>query len=160
MKMTQRRLSKEFSDIRKEDPPIVQDAQYVVSGNPFHWHVVMKGPEKTPYENGFFKLNVLFTTDHPFKPPKISFLTKIYHPNINDHGDICIDILKTQWSPALTMTKIILSISSMLCDPNPNDPLVQSRAELYLNNRDAYNKKAREWTERYAAAVKDSKTEK
>jgi ubiquitin-conjugating enzyme E2 D/E len=97
------------------------------------------GPEDSPYSGGVFFLNIYFPTDYPFKPPKITFATRIYHPNINSNGGICLDILKDQWSPALTISKgifliiVLLSISSLLTDPNPDDPLVY--IELISNFR-------------------------
>lgn len=117
----------------------------------FQWQATITGPEDSPYQGGLFSLRIQFPTDYPFKPPKVSFSTRIYHPNINSNGSICLDILRTQWSPALTIAKVLLSISSMLDEPNPDDPLVPEIARLYQTNRGEYNRLAREWTSKYAS---------
>jgi len=117
----------------------------------FRWEGVIMGPADSPYAGGVFKLNIQFPVDYPFKPPHLQFTTKIYHPNINAAGLICLDILKGQWSPALTISKVLLSITSLLTDPNPNDPLVPEIATLYKRDKAAYEIEARTWTQRYAS---------
>jgi len=114
------------------------------------WMATIHGPTETPYEGGIFKVSIDIPSDYPYKPPKLVFKTKIYHPNISPNGSICLDILKTEWSPALTISKILLSLCSLLSDPNPDDPLVPSIAMIYKKNKTEFNRQAREWTIKYA----------
>ena len=144
-----KRIKKELENLRK-DPP------FNCSAGPedddiFKWTASLMGPSASPYQGGVFYLNIVFPQNYPFKPPKITFATKVYHPNINSSGGICLDVLKDQWSPALTIDKILLSICSLLEDPNPDDPLVPDIANQYKNNRVAYDMTAREWTQYYAS---------
>ena len=116
----------------------------------FHWQATIMGPGDSPYSGGVFFVTIHFPPDYPFKPPKVQFQTKVYHPNINSQGSICLDILKEQWSPALTISKVLLSICSLLTDPNPDDPLVPEIAHIYKGDRSRYEETAREWTRKYA----------
>ena len=99
---------------------------------------------------GIFTLSITFPTDYPFKPPKLNFVTKIYHCNINSNGSICLDILRDNWSPALTISKVLLSICSLLSDPNPGDPLVPEIATLLRDDVKKHNEEAKKWTQKYA----------
>jgi len=146
--MSLRRINKELDDIIK-DPP-ANCAAGPVTSNLFDWEATIIGPDDTPYEGGLFRLRINFPSDYPFKPPKIVFETPIYHCNINKNGSICLDILKREWSPALTISKVLLSISSLLSEPNPDDPLVPEISKLYKKNKYVYYKKAKEHTLKYA----------
>ncbi len=146
--MATKRINKELEEINW-DPPSNCSAG-PVSNDIFHWSAVLIGPSDSPFEGGVFRLNIHFPTDYPFKPPKCAFQTKIYHPNINSNGVICLDILKNQWSPALTISKVLLSIISLMDDPNPDDPLAPDVAQQYKTNKDKYKQIAREWTKKYA----------
>merc|ERR1712241_666745 len=147
-KMALKRINKELQDLGR-DPP-AQCSAGPVGDDLFHWQATIMGPPESPYQGGVFFLTIHFPTDYPFKPPKVAFTTRIYHPNINSNGSICLDILRSQWSPALTISKVLLSICSLLCDPNPDDPLVPEIARLYKNDLNKYMECAREWTKKYA----------
>jgi len=146
--MSIKRIAKELRDLEKEPPSNCSAGP--VGEDMFHWKGTIIGPSDSPYAGGVFWLNIHFPSDYPFKPPKITFDTRIYHPNINRNGSICLDILSGEWSPALTVSKVLLSISSLLTEPNPDDPLVADIANIYKSNRNEYNAKARAYTMKYA----------
>ena len=147
--MALKRLQKELLDISKDTP--ANCSAGLLSNDLFIWQATIIGPSETPYEGGIFRLKMVFPTDYPFKSPSVTFTTRIYHPNINENGSICLDILKDQWSPVLTVSKLLLSICSLLNEPNPNDPLIPSIANLYKTNREQFNANAREYTLKYAS---------
>lgn len=147
--MALRRILKEIKDM-EISPPDNCTAGPIDSTDMFNWHGTIIGPEKSPYEGGLFKLEIRFPPEYPFKPPTVTFATKVFHPNINSSGGICLDILKDQWSPSLTIGKVLLSISSLLTDPNPKDPLVPDIARMYETNRAEFDRIAREYTQMYA----------
>lgn len=146
--MALKRITKELNEMQ-------HDTLSIGSAGPrqddmFLWDALLIGPSETPYAGGIFKLEIRFPNDYPFKAPKVEFKTKVYHPNINQNGGICLDILKDKWSPALTVSKVLLSISSLLADPNPNDPLEHTIAQEYISNRESYETHAKNWTRTYA----------
>ena len=144
--------------IHKEIEKMEKDAPSNCSAGPTNpdnielWEGTIIGPTDSPFENGIFKVEIKFPNDYPFSPPKIKFVTPLYHPNVDKHGNICLDILKSgAWSPALTLPKVLLSLCSLLTDPNPDDPLWSEPADLIRNNPTEYRRIAREWTVHYAS---------
>ncbi|KAF8559468.1 hypothetical protein OG21DRAFT_1480811 [Imleria badia] len=146
--MTLKRIHREIADAKKEDLGTItltpsQDSLY-------RWKATIPGPQGSPYEGGVFNVDIQLAPDYPFSAPKVTFATRIYHMNISDKGSICIDILKQNWSPALSLFKVMLSLSSLLTDPNPHDPLVPAIATEYMRNRAQHDRTAKRWTELYA----------
>ena len=132
------------------DPPPGCSAGPISEDDLFHWQGSITGPEGSPYEGGVFFLEIHFPTDYPFKPPKVRFTTKIYHPNINSNGSICLDILSSQWGVFYNIGTVLLSILSLLTDPNAEIPLVPEIGRLYRKDRQKYNDNVKEWTLKYA----------
>ncbi|XP_018576037.1 ubiquitin-conjugating enzyme E2-24 kDa [Anoplophora glabripennis] len=143
-----KRIQKELAEITLDPPPNCSAGPK--GENFYEWVSTILGPPGSVYEGGVFFLDIHFSPEYPFKPPKVTFRTRIYHCNINSQGVICLDILKDNWSPALTISKVLLSICSLLTDCNPADPLVGSIATQYLQNREEHDRIARLWTKRYA----------
>ncbi len=147
--MALRRIKKELNELTKE-PLSMCTAGPCEEENLYNWQATISGPTESPYEGGLYFVNITFPADYPFKPPILKFTTKIYHCNIGTSGEICLDILKDQWSPALTISKVLLSVCSLLTDPNPRDPLVANIANLLEEDREEHDRQARIWTIKYA----------
>lgn len=160
----QERLKIDFNDLLKtirdtknsEDCMIMSDGDKTFNDMK-NFTVFLRGPIDTPYSGGLFKLKFIIPFEYPFKPPIVSFVTKIYHPNINDKGAICLDTLGQQWTPVLKFTKILMTISALLSSPNPNDPLSPEVGKEYRENREKFIKTTVEYTKKYAE--KDEKRE-
>mmetsp|Transcript_14356 Transcript_14356/g.16294 ORF Transcript_14356/g.16294 Transcript_14356/m.16294 type:complete len:196 (-) Transcript_14356:454-1041(-) len=110
------------------------------------------GPKDTVYEGGIFKVDIQIPSSYPFEPPKMKFINKIWHPNISSQtGAICLDILKDQWSPALTLKTALVSLQALLSAPEPHDPQDAQVARQYLSDRKTFEETARYWTKTYAS---------
>jgi ubiquitin-conjugating enzyme E2 D/E len=147
--MADSRLKKELKDIKKSPPSNCSAG--LVGSNLMHWSATIHGPAETAYEGGIFELDIQFSQDYPFTAPKVKFTTKIFHPNINSGGEICLDILKTEWSPVLSISSLLLSICSLLIDPNSDDPLNIEAAKLYIDSRVEYDMTVRDYVNKYAS---------
>uniref|UniRef100_A0A6C0LUE2 UBC core domain-containing protein n=1 Tax=viral metagenome TaxID=1070528 RepID=A0A6C0LUE2_9ZZZZ len=97
----------------------------------YNWKAVIYGPEKSLYDGYSFELDILLPQNYPEKPPIVKFYTPILHVNVNNEGDICLDILKNEWKSSLNICVILKSIVSLLADPNPEDPFNPELASLY-----------------------------
>ncbi|KIL69223.1 hypothetical protein M378DRAFT_176150 [Amanita muscaria Koide BX008] len=146
--MALKRINKELIALRR-DPPTSCSVE-PTGDNMFQWQVVIMGPVDSPYAGGLFFLSITFPTDYPYKSPKVSFTTKIYHPNINANGSFSLYLLGDHWAPGLIISNVLVSICSMLTNPNLDDPLVPAVADLYKTDRARYEATAREWTRKYA----------
>ncbi|ORX73121.1 ubiquitin-conjugating enzyme [Linderina pennispora] len=148
MSMVPKRIMKEVERLTKDPVPGISAEPQ--EGNIRYFSVLMDGPDSSPYEGGHFRLELFLPEEYPMSPPKVRFLTKMYHPNIDKLGRICLDILKDKWSPALQIRTVLLSIQALLSAPNPDDPLANDVAEHWKSDEKAAIQTAREWTQKHA----------
>jgi len=137
--VARRRLIRDLKKLQSAPPEGVNASP--VNDDIMSWTAVMFGPDDTPWEGGTFQLEVKFTEEFPTKPPHVKFVTKMFHPNIYNNGEICLDILQNQWSPIYDISAILTSIQSLLTDPNPNSPANSEAAKLWSENRREYNRR-------------------
>jgi|UniRef100_A0A7S0J059 ubiquitin-conjugating enzyme E2 N len=143
-----RRIIKETQRLLTEPVPGISASPY--TDNLRYFNVIISGPCTSAYEGGIFKLELFLPEEYPMAPPKVRFMTRIYHPNIDRLGRICLDILKDKWSPALQIRTVLLSIQALLSAPNPDDPLANDVAENWKANEQGAIQTAKEWTAKYA----------
>lgn len=141
-----RRLLKDLQKIEKEEDSGINATPD--EENLFLWDAIIEGPEKTPWESGIFELKLEFAETYPSKPPKVSFKTEIFHPNVYNDGRICLDILMDQWSPVYDVWAILTSIRSLLCDPNPASPANSEAARLFQDNKAEYERRVKHVVEK------------
>ncbi|XP_045720057.1 ubiquitin-conjugating enzyme E2 N-like [Mirounga angustirostris] len=143
IKVTQHLLAEPVPGIKAE--PDESNAHY--------FHVVIAGPQDSPFEGGTFKLDLFLPEEYPMAAPRVCFMTIIYHPNVDKLGRICLDILKDKWSPALQIHTVLLLIQALLSASNPDDPLANDVAQRWKTNKAQAIETARAWTRLYALKI-------
>ena len=165
-----KRVTKEFEDL-KENPILNIGAQVGLpdQNNVMEWKCTMLGPQDTPFGGGLFYLKIKFPDNYPQKPPEVSFLTPIYHINVNPRkqnasqggeslGHVCISTLNW-WNPKKSTIKEVLhDIFALFYMSNPKSPYGIERAYEFQKNRKLYDDKCRYFTQKYAAINIDQLT--
>lgn len=139
-------MTKELKKLAKQPPPGISAVPAKDSIRQIE--VQLQGPTDSPFEAGLFKLMITVPDRYPFEPPKVQFITPVYHPNIDAQGRICLDYLnmppKGCWGPAMDLYKVLVAIRQLLAEPNPKDPLVVDIAEEYDSQPEVFKAKARQ----------------
>ena len=149
--MSDLKIRDELDNI-KRNPKILNvihcSAGPIKKSNIYEWNVLLKGPEESNYKDGLFQLYIKFPKDYPEGPPIIKFQTPIFHPNISEKGQICVSSIGSDWeSSNKNIIEVIYSIYDLLNnDPSIEHALNDEALELYKNNRDEYNKRAKNFT--------------
>mmetsp|Transcript_25515 Transcript_25515/g.33344 ORF Transcript_25515/g.33344 Transcript_25515/m.33344 type:complete len:148 (+) Transcript_25515:40-483(+) len=144
-----RRLTKELQDL--ESSPLDYVTCGPINDDIMHWNAMLMGPENSPYYGGIFNLDIEFPSEYPFKPPKVKFVTKIYHPNIKtDTGEICADLLSEGWGPTLNIRHVLGLMKQLLAEPSTDSPLETEIAGILSENPGSFNETASKWTSDYA----------
>lgn len=147
-----RTLMIEYKSLQ-EDPVEGFRVKIVNEDNLFEWEVVLFGPPRTLYEGGYFKAGMKFPHDYPYSPPSVKFLTKVWHPNVYENGDLCISILHPpiddpqsgelpceRWNPTQNVRTILLSVISLLNEPNTYSPANVDASVMYRKWRESSGK--------------------
>ncbi|CAR26888.1 hypothetical protein ZYGR_0I01600 [Zygosaccharomyces rouxii] len=147
-----KRLMKELQAVR-DDPAANITLEFISESDIHRLKGSFLGPPETPYQGGRFIIDIEVPMEYPFKPPKMKFDTKVYHPNISSvTGAICLDILKNAWSPVITLKSALISLQALLQSPEPNDPQDAEVAQHYLRDKESFSKTAALWTRLYASS--------
>ncbi|KAG9532201.1 hypothetical protein KCU93_g1123, partial [Aureobasidium melanogenum] len=147
--MNFKRIASELADLHR-DPAETGLMRPIDTDDTLDWVARVSGPQGSPYARGIFDISITFEDDHPRGPPRIAFLTPLFHPNVSEKGEIRLaELDKTQWSPAITIRTLLISLQAMLSDPNPLESCIlnEEAAALYLQDTAEFGKRARQWTE-------------
>lgn len=151
--MQQQRLNKELTKLTNTPPQGICVFRKD-DNNSNILEAKLTGPENSPYKTGIFTIEILIPDNYPFSPPNIKFITKVYHPNIDDNGRICLDLIKMpptgSWKPTISLEGLLIAVRMLLESPNADDPLMDSIAKEYKNNYEEYVQKAIDFTEKFA----------
>ncbi|TVY58141.1 Ubiquitin-conjugating enzyme E2 [Lachnellula suecica] len=151
-----RRVAKELADIQSDTDSRIF-CEPANGSDLSHLRATFPGPPDTPYEGGTYIVDIKIPGEYPFRPPIMSFMTKLWHPNVSSQtGAICLDTIGSAWSPVLTIKSALLSLQSLLSTPEPKDPQDAEVAKMLMNNPDQFQRIAREWAIKYAAAPKQT----
>jgi peroxin-4 len=155
MASASKRLLKELSSYNGDPNPALEALQPVSEEDLFTWTAILRGPVDTPYQGGHWLIRIKMPASYPLQPPTMQFLTKICHPNIHfDSGEVCLDVLKSQWTPAWTISSALTAVQAMLSDPEPDSPLNIDAANLVRCGEDSgYAALVHYYTVRYAKSV-------
>ncbi|KAI1001611.1 hypothetical protein K3495_g6590 [Podosphaera aphanis] len=137
---TSKRLQTELMQLMTSSAPGIS-AFPSADGNLLSWTATIAGPEDTPYAGLSFKLTFSFPCNYPYAPPTVLFKTPIYHPNVDFSGRICLDILDDKWTAAYNIQTILLSLQSLLGEPNNSSPLNGEAAELWDKDPESFKRK-------------------
>ncbi|GAA48666.1 hypothetical protein CRM22_005899 [Opisthorchis felineus] len=154
-----KRIQKELAELLRSDEVAQNQIEIKPSGDDImHLQGVINGPPDTPYNGAKFQLEIIIPSNYPFVPPKVKFLTRIWHPNISSAtGVICLDVLKDQWAAAMSLRTVLLSIQALLASPEPDDPQDAVVANQYKSCPAAFDRTAQYWAAIYAGGpFKDS----
>ncbi|XP_057651503.1 ubiquitin-conjugating enzyme E2 T-like [Diorhabda carinulata] len=150
--MQRQRLSRELTKITTYPPPGI--CLFAKDDTMNNLEAKITGPQDSPYKNGVFTLDIMIPDKYPFTPPSMKFITKIYHPNIDENGRICLDLIKMppvgSWKPTIGLEGLLTAVRMLLEFPNPDDPLVAEIAEEFKSQYQQFVNKAKMYTEKYA----------
>ncbi|XP_069068827.1 ubiquitin-conjugating enzyme E2 L3-like [Pleurodeles waltl] len=133
--------------LTKSDASSFTESEVTLVCNLLPFFLVQDNP---PYDKGAFRIEINFPAEYPFKPPKINFKTKIYHPNIDEKGQVCLPVISAEnWKPATKTDQVIQSLIALVNDPQPEHPLRADLAEEYSKDRKKFCKNAEEFTKKY-----------